>query len=96
MATFKFEYDHKYSNIKSEFALRVECEIFHKNKEEYSVEFHVINQDDDSEIEFMTLDLRDRAMISDQVWTPPDSAVSESYHDYIDSLQPQYDKYQNL
>jgi len=90
---FKFGFDLQYSDhIKTEFEVIVECELRYINKEEYEVEFTVIKKEDDSEIKFDSLEIRDRAVISHRAWDPPADKLSDAYHDYCER-QPQYDKY---
>lgn len=92
MAEFNFGHSLEHSNIETKFEVRVECEIFFKNREEYEVEFQVINQDNNSVIKFDSLDSRDKDLISKQAWNPPQSAINEAWFDFCDQ-RPQYDKY---
>lgn len=95
MAEFKFGYDLQYSDhIKTEFEVMVECELTILNRAgDFEVTHTVINQNDDSEIEFLNLNIWDRALISDKAHTPPQRAIDEAFDNYRESLEPQYDKY---
>ena len=79
MATFTFDYDPKYSELGFVNSLLVVCEIEFTSKEEYEVTYEVFGDDESKPLDLKTLDLRDRALISDRAWTPPDSAISKSY-----------------
>jgi len=95
MAKYFFEYDPKYTDLKLESALLVECEIIFKSKDEYDVTFGIVNQDTDTELDLATLEIRDRGIISARAWDPPRRKYDEAYHDYMNRL-PEYDKYSEI
>ncbi len=95
-ADWTFEFDPQKTEIKTKLSLKIECEIKFFNREEYDITFAVVNQDTDAEIPFLSLDLWDRALISDRAWNPPLRKVIEAQQEYEESRQPQYDKYVGL
>lgn len=90
-----FEFDLQYSDhIKTDYSVLVECEMSIISRSgDFEVTHTVINQNDDSEIDFMSLNIWDRALISDKTHTPPQSAIDSAFDDYRESFLPQYDKY---
>ena len=90
---YSFGFDPQHSSIKTNFELKIECDIRFTSDDDFGVTFVIVNQDDDSEIDFHTLDLRDRALLSDKAWNPPSRVLDEAYQDYVESKQPQFDKY---
>lgn len=77
---YSFEFDPKYSDhIKTKFSLRIECEISKDENQEIDSKFKVINQDDNSEIDIKTLDLRDRAEIGHRAHSPPQRIIDAIY-----------------
>ena len=96
MATFTFDYDPKYSELGFVNSLLVVCEIEFKTKEEYEVTYEVFGDDESKPLDLKTLDIRDRAMISDRAWTPPSSTLGSAASDQIEGRAQHYDKYESL
>lgn len=96
-AEFKFEYSPRYPiPVKTDQDLLVRCELEILSKEEHSVTFTIHRQEDDSEIDPKSLELGDRALISDRAWTPPQKAIDEAWDHYEESFQPKYNKYEEV
>lgn len=92
---YSFGFDPQHSNIDTKFELKIECDIRFTSREDFGVTFVIVNQDDDSEIDFHTLDIRDRALIADKAWGPPSRILEEAYQDFLASKNKHYDKYAN-